>query len=139
MFTYEYSVSQLKNIVHEIVNSKTYPVFFHCTAGKDRTGIVAMLLLYILDVSEEKIMENYLEINKKHKSKGDLFYYLIRILMFNKELAVRAREYYIVDKAYLNTAIQAIKEKYGSMENYITNVLGVTKEMKEEFKNKVLE
>lgn len=139
MVTDEYSVSQLKNIVHEIVNSKTYPVFFHCTAGKDRTGIVAMLLLYILDVEEEKIMENYLEINKKHKPKGDLFYYLIRILMFNKKLAIRAREYYIVDKAYLNTATHAIEEKYGSMENYITNVLGVTKEMKEEFKNKVLE
>lgn len=138
MVTDEYSVSQLKNIIHEIINSEDYPVFFHCTAGKDRTGIVAMLLLYILDVDEKNIMKNYLEINKKHKPKANLFYNLINILMWNKELAIRAREYYMVDESYLKTAIEAIKEKYGSMENYITDVLGVTKEMKQEFKEKLL-
>lgn len=138
MVTDEYSVSQLKNIIHEIINSESYPVLFHCTAGKDRTGIVAMLLLYILDVDEDNIMKNYLEINKKHKPKANIFYWLVTILMWNRELAVKARSYYMVDESYLQTAIQSIKEKYGSIDDYVTNALCVTKEMKKEFKNKVL-
>ena len=111
---------------------------FHCTAGKDRTGVVAMLLLNILDVDEESIMKNYLEINKTHKPKANLFYVLINVLMWNKELAKKARSYYMVHERYLETALEAIKETYGSIENYITEALGVTNEMKQEFKNKVL-
>ena len=34
-------------------------VLFHCQAGKDRTGILAMLLLGICDVSKEDIIANY--------------------------------------------------------------------------------
>ena len=138
MVTDKYSIEQLKNIIHEIINSDTYPVLFHCTAGKDRTGVVAMLILNILDVDEETIMSNYLEINKKHKPKANLFYVLINILMWNKKLAKKARSYYMVHESYLETAIAAIKETYGTMENYIKEALGVTDEMKQAFKDKVL-
>ena len=138
MVTDKYSIEQLKNIIHEIINSDTYPVLFHCTAGKDRTGVVAMLILNILDVDEKIIMSNYLEINKKHKPKANLFYGLINVLMWNKELAIKARSYYMVHESYLETAIAAIKETYGSVETYIKEALGVTDEMKQAFKDKVL-
>jgi len=35
------------------------PVVFHCTLGKDRTGLVAMVLLGSLGVSDEQIIEDY--------------------------------------------------------------------------------
>lgn len=138
MVTDKYSIEQLKNIIHEIINSDTYPVLFHCTAGKDRTGVVAMLLLNILDVDKKTIMSNYLEINKKHKPKANLFYVLINVLVWNKELAKKARSYYMVHESYLETAIAAIKETYGTIDNYIKEALGVTDEMKQAFKDKVL-
>lgn len=34
-------------------------VLFHCTAGKDRTGVVAAVLLYLLEVSKEDIIADY--------------------------------------------------------------------------------
>lgn len=34
-------------------------VLFHCTAGKDRTGITAMLLLLLAGVGEEDVVEDY--------------------------------------------------------------------------------
>ena len=43
-----------------------------------------------------------------------------------------------VHESYLETAIAAIKETYGTMENYIKEALGVTDEMKQAFKDKVL-
>ena len=35
-------------------------VIFHCTAGKDRTGIVAALMLLLAGVVEEDIMADYM-------------------------------------------------------------------------------
>lgn len=36
------------------------PVLFHCTSGKDRTGVVVAAILKILNVPEELIIEEYL-------------------------------------------------------------------------------
>ena len=38
---------------------ETYPAVFHCTVGKDRTGILAALLLSTLGVDDETIVEDY--------------------------------------------------------------------------------
>lgn len=35
------------------------PLMFHCTHGKDRTGLVAALLLHTLGVSEDRIADDY--------------------------------------------------------------------------------
>ncbi len=37
----------------------TYPVLIHCTAGKDRTGILAAIVLGLLDASDETILADY--------------------------------------------------------------------------------
>ena len=36
-------------------------VLFHCMAGRDRTGLIALLLLAIIDAEPEAIVEDYLE------------------------------------------------------------------------------
>ncbi len=40
------------------------PLLFHCASGKDRTGIGAMLILYLLGASIETIMEDYMLSNE---------------------------------------------------------------------------
>jgi len=55
-------------------------VVFHCTAGKDRTGVVAMLLLLLSEVYEDDIIADYQisytyireNIRKMHKDNPDL-------------------------------------------------------------------
>lgn len=44
-------------------------VVFHCTAGKDRTGILAAVLLLTLDVCEEDIVADY-QVSFTYNSKG---------------------------------------------------------------------
>lgn len=44
----------------EIIAEKdNLPLLFHCFAGKDRTGILAAILLGTLDVADEDIIEDY--------------------------------------------------------------------------------
>lgn len=42
-----------------IADPANRPVFLHCTAGKDRTGIVVAMLLSILGVADEDIVADY--------------------------------------------------------------------------------
>lgn len=49
----------LTQVLRFISNYSTDPVAFYCTAGKDRTGLVAMLLLHVLGASEEEILADY--------------------------------------------------------------------------------
>ena len=40
---------------------KAYPILFHCSAGKDRTGILAALLLWSLGTEREIILDDYMQ------------------------------------------------------------------------------
>lgn len=49
----------IKDIFEAIASSDQGMILFHCTYGKDRTGILAMLLLGLANVSVEDIIKNY--------------------------------------------------------------------------------
>jgi protein-tyrosine phosphatase len=42
-----------------IAEPKNHPLVFHCAIGKDRTGILAAILLSVLDVADEDIIQDY--------------------------------------------------------------------------------
>ena len=48
-----------RDAVKVFADEKNYPVYFHCYAGVDRTGELAMLLDFLLDVDEEETMLDY--------------------------------------------------------------------------------
>ena len=53
------SQSELRRVMGIIADAPEGGVLFHCTAGKDRTGVVAMLLLALADVPDESIIDDY--------------------------------------------------------------------------------
>jgi protein-tyrosine phosphatase len=54
------------------------PVLFHCTSGKDRTGIVIGVLLHIMNIPMEIIIEEYL-LSDGEVDKNELFFALENI------------------------------------------------------------
>ena len=50
-------------LLHEMCAFSS-PILFHCASGKDRTGVAAMLVLYLLGVTPETILEDYLLSNE---------------------------------------------------------------------------
>jgi len=51
--------TELKEALEVIANASPGPLLFHCVAGKDRTGVVAALLLAVADVVPEAIAYDY--------------------------------------------------------------------------------
>lgn len=67
LYSSEYSLSQYKVFFDNLKENKSGAVIFHCTAGKDRTGVGAILLLTLLGVKREQIILDYLETNTSVK------------------------------------------------------------------------
>lgn len=107
-------------------------VLFHCTAGKDRTGMGAVYLLSVLGVSDEIIREDYLSSNRhlalNQQNKQELYKDLGPIFLKNVESLT-----HVYDE-YLDTALNIIKAEEGSVLNYVENVLKVTPEQQQDLK-----
>ena len=64
--TDEYSRSQLDKVVSTMRHNaeKGICTLFHCTAGKDRSGIASMALLKSYGISDEEIIKDYMRTNR---------------------------------------------------------------------------
>ncbi|MDB5873808.1 MAG: hypothetical protein JWQ07_3250 [Ramlibacter sp.] len=92
------------------------PTVFHCTAGKDRTGFAAALLLHALDASQEDVMRDYLLTNERLKpvslTGGQLPPHVTAVL-------------YRVQPEFLQAAFEAVDADYGGLDGYFREGLGL--------------
>lgn len=117
----------IKTIITEIMESEK-PILYHCTAGKDRTGIVTALILTILKFDKETIYNEYLLSNNFRKPLVDKRLQLANNLHFlypKMDLQVLEKLSW-VEKRYLDAAFEEINKKYGSTDAYIQQVLGIS-------------
>lgn len=90
------------------------PLVFHCTAGKDRTGFAAALILSSLGVSRSVIMEDYLLTNGLYRRPAS-----VNNGAPNEVLNVLWR----VQEDFLEAAFDALERDYGGVEPYLTQQL----------------
>ena len=103
-------------------NPEEAPLLFHCSAGKDRTGLGAAFFLSSLGVEKEVIIEDYLLSNDCLKDK---YAEIIAAYPIIKPLMEVRRE-------YIEAAFETIDNEFGGMDNYLTSCLGVNiKKMRE--------
>ena len=94
------------------------PLVIHCTAGKDRTGVAAALILRALGVAQTTILEDYLLTNQ--------FYKLDAHATTSDDLPAHVRAVIgRVEQGFLDAAFGAIDAEYGDLNAYLTKGLGV--------------
>jgi protein tyrosine/serine phosphatase len=54
----------IRDAFHLLAEPGVFPALLHCTAGKDRTGVMIALVLDVLGVSAETIVEDYAKSNE---------------------------------------------------------------------------
>jgi protein-tyrosine phosphatase len=120
------SLPSAKTAYHEFFISlgdqSKLPALFHCTTGKDRTGWAAAALLTLLDVPKETVMEDYLRSNDYifplYKKEIDAF------VAGGGEQSI-PQALFGVKAEYLEAAFDEMQTKYGTIENYFSEALGI--------------
>ena len=92
------------------------PLVFHCTAGKDRTGFAAALILLALGVPREVVMHDYLLTNDLYRmppmAPGRASEEVLRVL-------------WRVQREFLDAALHAVEAGHGGLERYLKEELHV--------------
>ena len=88
-------------------------VLFHCTAGKDRTGVVAALLFWLAGVSEEDILADYIV-------SGPYLQQMLRAYCEAHPGAVVCPP----QSAYMSSFLRLFAQRYGTPRQYL-EMLGV--------------
>ncbi|MCS3871042.1 protein-tyrosine phosphatase [Chryseobacterium ginsenosidimutans] len=124
----------IKKIITEILDSDR-PILYHCTAGKDRTGITTALILTILKFDKETIYNDYLLSNNYRKKIINKRLNLANNLHFvYPKMDVKVLEKLSwVETDYLDASFNEINNKYGSIDAYIQQVLGISENKRQEY------
>ena len=105
-------------------------VLFHCSQGKDRTGVVSAMILNALGVDKETIFEDYLTTNKNP------------VFFGNQDMPSEIQEiladYFSAKKEYLEASFEYIDQTYGSFGGFLKKVCSLDENKLIKLKEKYL-
>jgi protein-tyrosine phosphatase len=102
------------------------PMVFNCTAGKDRTGVAAALILTVLDVPQSVILDDYVLTDECFEQSCEMLLGGKYRAFFDGiprevwEPLMRA------DPDYLRAALEQLTVSHGSVINYVQTELGLS-------------
>jgi protein-tyrosine phosphatase len=114
------SLADFKPIFDQMLEGEA--ILFHCSAGKDRTGLASAMILHILGADMETIKADFLRSNenipKREANAGSAWG------IPDDKIGLLAG----VKEPYLFAALSAIEEKYGSLGKALEQEIGLTDE-----------
>jgi protein-tyrosine phosphatase len=120
---------QFADVMHRIVKGDV-PTLYHCTSGKDRTGVFSAFLLTALGVPRDTVQADY-ELSNKYLVPDDKFAEMAAAYQQRMNLDKTPERIVIlrnsgVDPAWLNIAFMAVESKYGSFDKFLHEGLGLS-------------
>ena len=109
-----------------VLETEKGAVIYHCSQGKDRTGVASALLLAALGADREKIVADFDATNRVYEN--DVKEYSQRVIAkggTEKELAV-VKAFLGCNTENFIKALGAVEEQYGSLENYLKGPIGLS-------------
>ncbi len=104
-------------VLKYLTEPSEYPILYHCTNGKDRTGFMTYLILSILGVNEDVILSDYTLTNLTF----DESFNLLGNIM-SEELGIENYhlwEFYGVKPEWLKISMDYVNTNFGSVETYL--------------------
>ena len=114
------------------------PFMIMCSAGKDRTGVAAALLLSALGVPRETMLEDYLISADVYRDKELVFARNHGLEALGVDLDL-VKDVFTVHPEYLKAVLQRIDETAGSMEAFISETLGLAADGRQSLRDACLD
>ena len=105
-----------REVIQILLEPYSYPILAHCTAGKDRTGITAALILDLIGVAQDTISEDYA---MSSASVDQLFNYLVESGRRPEGTSEAAKSRMITKRKHMDDFLKLLYQKYGNAEGYI--------------------
>ncbi|KAK7184828.1 hypothetical protein DPSP01_002200 [Paraphaeosphaeria sporulosa] len=112
--------SEVKQVFDVLAKEENWPVLVHCTQGKDRTGLIVMLLLFLLEVDEAAIEKDYLLSGPELEAERAERVKEIQSIGLSEQFALCPPD-------VVSTVHAHVQEKYGGVEAYLLST-GITTE-----------
>ena len=125
---------------HLLAQPRDEALLFHCTQGKDRTGLAAMLILNTLGVNDETILFDYLLTNQFNTAIIERE----KMGLLHAGIAQEDLDTYMLgmDKVFAATMANAmayLRKTYGSVWGFVNQELGVSEEDRDALQEKYLD
>ncbi len=127
LITNEHALLHYRQLFAMVAEPANLPVLLHCSGGKDRTGVACGLILWLLGVSREDIVDDYLHSQQlygdtvdvgsaaaqifDHDEVGDWQYNALRLI-------------FGVQRDYIETVFAVLDESNATPENFLTETVG---------------
>lgn len=113
-------------------------VLWHCTAGKDRVGIGTALLLSALGVDHNTILRDFIKTNDYVRTQAETLAALVIKETGDTGLANCVRVLLTVSEDYLLHAFHVVQRSFGTIDDYLTERIGLEEEKRQLLKQKFL-
>ena len=114
---------------------------FHCTAGKDRTGIAGGLIMTALNISEDQIFKDFMLTNDAVDLEATTTHYA-KLMSEKAGRDIAAKDVHPlvgVEPDFLRAAFAIMAKEYGSVDQYLTQAMGLTPERREKLQARLLQ
>ncbi|MCD8286979.1 MAG: tyrosine-protein phosphatase [Clostridia bacterium] len=101
-------------------------ILFNCSGGKDRAGIIAMLLESVLGVPEDLVIQDYTASEVFQRRKRSTQKRLLKLVPGYRKFKELLIAFMEARPQYITDVLDTIKERYGSVTGYCKDALGLT-------------
>jgi protein-tyrosine phosphatase len=124
-------------VLHSLAEDSV-PALMHCAAGKDRAGLSIAVTLLAVGVERQAILTDYLESNAKHRR------YKVRrsgssASAYSPEVMELLSPLFDARAEYLTAAFDTVEETWGGVDAYLEQGLGITPEIRERLRERLLD
>jgi protein-tyrosine phosphatase len=110
---------QIRTALEVLAGPDALPAVFHCTAGKDRTGLLSAIVLSLLGVSEETVVADYA---LSQEAMGRLKEKILRAYPDSEAMLSTIQGVFSAEPAKMRTLLSYLGEHYGTMARYVEGI-----------------
>jgi hypothetical protein len=121
--TLDHSGPEVREVFAVLADYTSWPIMINCTQGKDRTGIVILLILLLCDVDIKAISQDYLKSERELEPE--------KVARMEEITSIGLDESFTgCPEDFCQKVVQHVDSTYGGLENYL-NKIGVDESQQE--------
>ncbi len=124
----DYTKKAYRDFFHLILENDGGTVLYHCTGGKDRTGMGSILLLAALGADDDTCLDDFVLTNVYNRRKIEAAVDQVRPYTDDERVFTVIRSLVGVSREYMGAFVEEANRRYGSLLDFVRDGIGISDE-----------